>query len=281
MFEATVCGSIVDDILLYDERIVIPRPMRLDILDCIHQGITKYRARARTSVWWPGLSTMIEQMVSKCVTCAKDRPVPTEPLMASSFPSRPWERLAMDLFELHGKVYLIVIDYYSRWIESKRLDNLSSESVVYVLKEVFASHDISPVCNEPWVCACDEFSAISSIERRSRTSCAYYEGASEEERRSTHRSHGIQIDAASEWAISSRNVHGPKIAYSTNHPPNRSETEGFPRRVPGKEGRSTSFKPAAKLQLTTQSTRLTKATTWRSSLDQRPKPSRSSMLSNI
>ena len=122
--------------------------MRLDILDCIHQGhqgITKCRARARTSVWWPGLSTMIEQMVSKCVTCANDRPVPTEPLMASSFPSRPRERLAMDLFELHGKVYLIVIDYYSRWIESKRLDNLSSESVVYVSKEIFASHGIPDI----------------------------------------------------------------------------------------------------------------------------------------
>ena len=109
--------------------------------------------------------------------------------------------------------------------------------------------DISPVCNELWVCACDEFSAIPSIERRSRTSCAYHEGTSEEERRSTHRSHGIQIDATSEWAISSRNAHGPKIAHSTTHPPNRSETEGFPRRVPGKEGRSTSFRPAAKVNL--------------------------------
>ena len=57
---------------------------------------------------------MIEKMVSKCVTCAKDRRLPTEPLMSSSFPSRPWERLAMDLLELHDKVYLIVIDYNSR-----------------------------------------------------------------------------------------------------------------------------------------------------------------------
>ena len=106
--------AIVDDILLYDERIVIPRAMRLDILDCIHhghQGVTKCRARARTSVWWPGLSTMIEAMVAKCVTCAKDRPVSTEPLMSSSFPSRPWERLAMDLFDLNGKAHLVVIDY--------------------------------------------------------------------------------------------------------------------------------------------------------------------------
>ena len=48
----------------------------------------------------------------------------------------------MDLFELHGKVYLIVIDYYSRWIESKSLDNLSSESIVYILKEILALHGI-------------------------------------------------------------------------------------------------------------------------------------------
>ena len=38
-------------------------------------------------------------------TCAKDRPEPKEPLIASSFPSCPWERLGMDLFELDGKVY--------------------------------------------------------------------------------------------------------------------------------------------------------------------------------
>ena len=46
--------SIVDNLLLYDERIVIPGSMRLEILGCIlagHLGITKCRARALTSVW--------------------------------------------------------------------------------------------------------------------------------------------------------------------------------------------------------------------------------------
>ncbi len=85
--------SILDDLLLYDDRIVIPRSMRLEMLDRIHQGhlgITKCRARARTSVWWPGLSKSIEDMISKCVTCAKHRPEQREPLMPASFPSRPW-----------------------------------------------------------------------------------------------------------------------------------------------------------------------------------------------
>ena len=30
--------SVVDDLLMYDDRLVIPRGMRLQILDCIHTG---------------------------------------------------------------------------------------------------------------------------------------------------------------------------------------------------------------------------------------------------
>ena len=51
--------SAVDYLLMYDDRLVIPRGMTLQILDCIHTGhlgITKCRSRAHTSVWWPGIS---------------------------------------------------------------------------------------------------------------------------------------------------------------------------------------------------------------------------------
>eukprot|EP00057_Strongylocentrotus_purpuratus_P018713 XP_011673187.1 PREDICTED: uncharacterized protein K02A2.6-like [Strongylocentrotus purpuratus] len=65
-----------------------------------------------------------------------------EPLMSSSFPSRPWERLGMDLFELKGKSFLIVVDYYSRWIEVKQLQGQSTMAVISSLKEIFAVHGI-------------------------------------------------------------------------------------------------------------------------------------------
>lgn len=137
--------SVVDDLLMYDDRLVIPRGMRLQILDYIHTGhlgITKCRSRARTSVWWPGLPKQIEDLVAQCVTCAKDQPTPKEPLMSASFPSRPWERIATDLFDLNRKVYLIVVDYYSRWFEIKELRNETSQVVIQTLKELFAIHGI-------------------------------------------------------------------------------------------------------------------------------------------
>ena len=78
----------------------------------------------------------IEDMVANCSTCAKDRPGPKEPVMSTSLLSRPWERLAADLFELEGKVYLIVVDYYSRWFELRRLKDQYSAGVISVLKEL-------------------------------------------------------------------------------------------------------------------------------------------------
>ena len=61
--------SISDGLLTYNDRIVIPTDMREEILERIHtghQGITKCRARANLSVWWPGISKEIKEKVESC-----------------------------------------------------------------------------------------------------------------------------------------------------------------------------------------------------------------------
>ena len=81
--------TVVQDILLKGSRLVIPSSMRLEILDKIHeghQGITKCRERAKESVWWPGLSREIQDLVQQCRICAEHRDNKPEPLMATPFP---------------------------------------------------------------------------------------------------------------------------------------------------------------------------------------------------
>ena len=73
-------------------RLVIPVSMRLDVLDKLHegpQGITKCRERAKTSVWWPGLSKQLEELVNNCSTCIKERVNRPEPAIPSELPDRP------------------------------------------------------------------------------------------------------------------------------------------------------------------------------------------------
>ena len=77
-----------------------------------HQGITKCRERSKQSVWWPGLSKQIEDLVEKCDKCSKERQNRVEPMIPSYVPERPYQTVGSDLFELNGSNYPLVVDYF-------------------------------------------------------------------------------------------------------------------------------------------------------------------------
>ena len=120
--------------------------MRLQVLDKAHdghQGIVKCRERAKASIWRPGLSREVQDMVENCKVCAKYRQLRAEPLMSTSFPERPWQMIATDLFELDKLNYLIVVDYFSRYIEIAAMQKTTkSHEVIRALKAIFTRHRI-------------------------------------------------------------------------------------------------------------------------------------------
>ena len=54
-------------------------------------------------------------------TCQKLTVSPRKPLMSTALPSYPWKRIAADLFVLKESHFLLVVDYYSRFIEIQKL----------------------------------------------------------------------------------------------------------------------------------------------------------------
>ena len=137
--------SVNNGILLRGKGLVIPPTMRQEMLSKIHsghQGINKCLQRAKCSVWWPGIHAEIQQSVSKCLVCCKTRLQPAEPLLPTSFPIFPWQKVATDLFDGKGITYLLVVDYYSRFIEIAKLSTTTSSDVIRHLKSIFARHGI-------------------------------------------------------------------------------------------------------------------------------------------
>jgi hypothetical protein len=87
--------SIHNGLLLKSGRIIIPAFENIEILELIHAGhlgIEKCRQRAIRSVWWPGLSAQVEQMVKNCRICAREQNDQAEPLQPTPLPDRPWQK---------------------------------------------------------------------------------------------------------------------------------------------------------------------------------------------
>ena len=58
------------------------------------------------------------------------------------FPQRPWQRIVADLFQLYGNNYLLVVDYFSRYVEIAKLHSQTSASIINHLKSIMARHGI-------------------------------------------------------------------------------------------------------------------------------------------
>ena len=133
--------TVADGLLLHGPRLVIPHSLRHQVLQKIHAGhlgLSKCRDRAKQSVWWPGMSTQLADFVSKCQVCVRDKGTATEPMVATEVPDLPWQKLATDFLKFNGSQYLVIVDYYSRYVELLRMSSTTAPSVLAQFKSVFA-----------------------------------------------------------------------------------------------------------------------------------------------
>ena len=110
-----------DGVIMYQDRILVPRTLRSRILQHLHaahQGISAMEQRARAIVYWPGMT------VDKCTTretcneCNRNAPSQAAaPPIPSSAPSTPFESVFADFFDYGGRHYLVVGDRLSGWVE--------------------------------------------------------------------------------------------------------------------------------------------------------------------
>ncbi|XP_055615106.1 uncharacterized protein K02A2.6-like [Toxorhynchites rutilus septentrionalis] len=136
--------SIVQDCIMFGDRLVIPSIYRKRCLAQLHKGhpgMHRMKAVARSYVYWPGLDEEIASFVRSCPHCAaaarsppKANPVPW-PL-----PTAPWQRVHADYAgPLDGEFYLIVVDAYSKWPEIFATRQITTKATTNLLRPLFAN----------------------------------------------------------------------------------------------------------------------------------------------
>ena len=139
--------SLFEGCILWGTRVVVPSDCREAVLVELHDshpGMSRMKGLARMYVWWPGIDSDIETTVRQCNECQTHQASPPPaPLHPWTWPSRPWSRLHLDYAgPVNGKMFLIVIDAHSKWIEAFCTATATSSAVINELKPLFAQFGI-------------------------------------------------------------------------------------------------------------------------------------------
>ena len=119
-------------------------PEILSRIHSSHLGMAACTRKAKDVLYWPHMATDIKELISKCETCVElEENRRKEPLMTHEIPDRAWSKLALDLlaldlFCLQDKNYLVTVDYYSDYWEVDALHSTSTAAVIKRLKPHFA-----------------------------------------------------------------------------------------------------------------------------------------------
>ncbi|XP_046378547.1 uncharacterized protein K02A2.6-like [Haliotis rufescens] len=131
--------AVEDGIIFKGRQVLIPESLQEDILTQLHashQGVEKTRKLARESVYWPLINKNIEKLIKSCASCQELMPQnKAEPLEPHEIPSAPWRKIGTDLFQIRGKHFLVVTDYFSKYPIVKQIPHpVSSQAVTNELK---------------------------------------------------------------------------------------------------------------------------------------------------
>jgi hypothetical protein len=134
-------------ILLRGTRLIPPeelKPLLLQKAHDGHLGMSKMKRRLRASVWWPNMDSEIEKYVKDCRSCTIIGSLnPPIPLKTRELPTSAWEHLAADFLGPLGpasEFVLVVIDYYSRFIEVEFMKQATSKKTIRFIRAIIGRH---------------------------------------------------------------------------------------------------------------------------------------------
>ena len=134
--------SLCDNVLLYGERVVIPKTLQKRILKDFpadHPGKNRMKNLMQSYMYWPKMNLDISNTVDAYkgyALAAKAPPITYKPWPKTD---QPWSRIHVDFAgPMEDIYYLIVVDGYTKWPEVLRGKRPTAGVAITFLHELFA-----------------------------------------------------------------------------------------------------------------------------------------------
>ena len=132
--------------LFYNCVIVAVENLHANLVHLTHLGMVNCKQRAREVMFWPSMNSDIEMTLRDCSKCAEiQNQQAHRPLQPTKTPDLPYHMVGCDIFTVEDKKYIILVDYYSKYIDVVQITEKTTQSVINTLKCVFACHGLPSV----------------------------------------------------------------------------------------------------------------------------------------
>ena len=136
--ELTVCNGMV---LKGPNRIVIPESLRTQAVNILHNkahlGLNKALERARTCMYWPGITNDTKDSISACKVCLTFSDKQQRELYSSDIVTSPWSHLSLDNFEFQRQHFLIILDVATKFFIVRMVSSFNMSCTIQTLSSVF------------------------------------------------------------------------------------------------------------------------------------------------
>ena len=152
----------IDDVKYYKEnnklkKVIDDKEEKIELLlsahNVGHEGFHKTYNRLKKNYYWENMSKDVEIIVKTCHQCQLNRPQPanigTE--NHATTPESPFRRVGLDIIgplpetKSKNKYIIVLVDYFTKWVEAEPLITIESNDVIKFLTRVFSRHGIPEV----------------------------------------------------------------------------------------------------------------------------------------
>ena len=136
--------TIEDGILMKGQKIIIPTSLKQQYISKIHAGHTGIGSclkKAWEFVFWVNYSKDIQEAIEKCSLCQEQQNVlMTNQCYVSEVPPHLWHTLGLDLFYHKRLDFLVVVDYFSKFLIVRKIPNSTSSAIIKELDSIFSEY---------------------------------------------------------------------------------------------------------------------------------------------
>jgi hypothetical protein len=136
-------------LVLRGTRIVVPKTLRPQVVRALHAshaGITKTLLHARQRYLWPYMANDIKTVIDACEACQKHRQGPHFEPEVKRVASCLMEAVSVDLMEVKGIKYLVMVDRFSSYPLVKVVRSATTASITKILSSWFNGQCVQPQC---------------------------------------------------------------------------------------------------------------------------------------